>query len=76
MIFTKSDLVTEAGLETTLTEAFNAIQSFGSLCYPFIHAISSLKGTGIDTLKLSIGEIFSFNMNSSTEEEEVNEPKQ
>lgn len=63
IILTKSDLVNQIELEKALELTFEGIESSdGATCLPFVHCISCLKTqSGIESLKLSISEIYSHN---------------
>ena len=57
-MLTKSDLVAQAELLLTVKQIFEVINLHGSACMPFVHVLSSTTGGGIDSFKLSIGEVF------------------
>jgi len=65
ILFTKVDLVKSAQLQESLRKALHLItvSNHGTACLPFIHTISSSKQIGINTLKLSIGEVYSHKWN-------------
>ena len=56
---TKADLVGAAELKLTVQTAFQVLTSkHGAACLPFIHIVSSVNRSGIEALKLGIGEVF------------------
>ena len=60
LIFTKSDQVNEGELHANLHQSFVALsrQRGTSMCFPYIHVVSAVKGSGMDQLRLAIGGIY------------------
>lgn len=55
-----------AELVLTVKVAFDLILSkHGTACMPFLHAISTVKNSGIDALKLAMAEVYSHRYSDS-----------